>query len=843
MNPQTDRPATLRLLAPLDGRIVPLDQVPDPVFAQRVVGDGVSIDPTSSVVLAPCAGEVLHAHASGHALTLRGDEGLELMIHVGVDTVQLKGEGFELKVRAGDRVAAGQELLRFAADPVARRAKSLLTQLLVTNVDRVVALTHPDGDVQAGRSVALEVSLRSAAPEAPAAGGSQASSDAILIENPTGLHARPAALLAREAKRFRSAVKVRRDGAEANAKSLVSIMSLNVKQGDKIILSAEGPDARQAVDSLARLVAGSLDAPGEAAPPPKPQPAPAQPQDPRAWGGVCASPGLAVGQACQFRRAEAEVVEVDEDPAAARARLSRALESAKAELEALQTRFAAEHAAAKAAIFGAHRELLDDPELLALAEAALAKGAGAAAAWKCAYQDYAGRLSRLNNELLAGRAADIKDAGWRVLRLLTGAAPQVRRLPPDCILIAEDLSPSDAAALDRSLVRGAATVGGGGTSHVAILCRALELPALAALPPAVLAIPDGAPLILDADHGFLLSAPTPAETDQARAAQDAARRRRTVELAAAREEARTKDGRRVRVAANVGQAADAEAAARLGAEGVGLCRSEFLFLGREQAPGEEEQRAAYAAIAAAFPRDEVIIRALDVGGDKRLPYLAMAKEDNPFLGERGIRLLLERPELLRTQLRALLRASGPENRIRVMFPMVANLAEFRAAKDILDEEAKLLAVPPLPCGVMIEVPSAALLSAHLAREAAFFSIGTNDLTQYTLAMDRGNPKMAARVDALDPAVLLMIQRTVEGARVHGRGVAVCGGAAGDLQAIPLLIGLGVEELSVSPPAVPAVKAAVRRADYAACQELADRAAALGSAAEVRVLVGRQEEAA
>ncbi|MCX5796910.1 MAG: phosphoenolpyruvate--protein phosphotransferase [Elusimicrobia bacterium] len=843
MNPSSAQSSILRLLAPLDGRIVPLDKVPDPVFAQRIVGDGVSIDPTSSVVLAPCAGEVLHAHAAGHALTLRGEEGLEIMIHVGVDTVQLKGEGFALKVRLGDRVAAGQELLRFDADLVARKAKSLLTQLLVTNVDRVGALTHPDGDVRAGRDAALEVSLRAAAPQQQAQAGVQASSDAILISNPTGLHARPAALFAQEAKRFLSSVRARRGDSEANAKSLVSIMALNVKQGDKVMLVAEGPDAREAVAALSRLLAGALDEPSSAPPPPRPQPAPAKPKDPRALGGVCAAPGLALGQAFQFRRAEAEVVEAAEDPAAARSRLARAVESAKAELEALQTRFAAESDKGKAAIFGAHRELLDDPELLAIAEAALAKGAGAAAAWKCAYQDFASRLSRLNNELLAGRAVDVKDVGWRVLRLLTGAAPQIREFPQDCILLAEDLTPSDTASLDRGRVRGIATVGGGGTSHVAILCRALELPALAALPPALLAVPDGAPLILDADRGFLLTEPTPAETDKALASRNAARRRQEADLAAAAGDARTKDGRRVRVAANVGKAADAQAAARLGAEGVGLCRSEFLFLEREQAPGEEEQREAYAAIAAAFPRSEVIIRALDVGGDKHLPYLAMAKEQNPFLGERGIRLLLERPEILRTQLRALLRASQAGGMLKVMFPMVANLSEFRAARAILDEEAKLLDIPAIPCGVMIEVPSAALLSAHLAAEAAFFSIGTNDLTQYTLAMDRGNPKMAARVDALDPAVLLMIQRTVEGALVHGRHVGVCGGAAGDVQAIPLLIGLGVEELSVSPSAVPAVKAAVRRADYAECRRLAGQAVALGSAAEVRALIARQEVAA
>jgi phosphocarrier protein FPr len=265
-------------------------------------------------------------------------------------------------------------------------------------------------------------------------------------------------------------------------------------------------------------------------------------------------------------------------------------------------------------------------------------------------------------------------------------------------------------------------------------------------------------------------------------------------------------------------------------------------LERSLAPTEDEQREAYSAMARAFPGAAVIVRALDVGGDKHLAYLPMAQEDNPFLGERGIRLLLERPELFRTQLRALLRAAQDGGKLKVMFPMVANLAEFRQAKAILEEEARRLGVEPLSAGVMIEVPSAAMLSEHLAREADFFSIGTNDLTQYTLAMDRGNPKLAARVDALDPAVLLMIARAIEGARAHGKPVAVCGGAAGDMQAVPLLVGLGVDELSVSPPAVPAVKAAVRRADHAACRRLADEALKAATAAEVRLLVAAAEEA-
>ncbi|MFA6319065.1 MAG: phosphoenolpyruvate--protein phosphotransferase [Elusimicrobiota bacterium] len=843
MTPTRTLQPTLRLLAPLDGWIVPLENVPDPVFAQRIVGDGVSIDPTSSVLRAPCGGEVLHAHAAAHALTLRTDGGLEIMLHIGVDTVQLKGEGFRLMVKAGDRVAPGQPLVEFDADAVARRAKSLQTQLLVTNADLIASLSHPAGRVQAGKDTALEVVLLSeAAPEgADAPGGTKASSDALVVPNPTGLHARPAAVLAHAAKRFRSVIRLRRGDASANARSLVAIMGLNVKQGDKVVVVAEGPDAGEAVAQLSRLITAGLEekeAPASAQLPSVPRS-----EDPRAISGVCASPGLTIGTAFQFRREEVRVPESGEGPSIERARLVQALERAKAELETMQARLSAEHDPGKAAIFGAHRELLDDPELLEVAEAAVAKGASAAAAMQCAATDFAGRLTRLNNDLLAGRAADVKDVGLRVLRILTGAPAQPREYPKGCVLLAEDLTPSDTVGFDPATVLGVCSVGGGGTSHVAILCRSLGIPALAAAELKLLAVPDGAPLILDADKGFLLTAPSETELEAARARQAKACTRRGVELAAAREEACTKDGRRIRVEANIGKASEAEAAARAGAEGVGLCRSEFLFLERDAAPTEDEQAEAYAAMARAFPGGSVVVRVLDVGGDKRLPYLAMAQEENPFLGERGIRLLLERPELFRTQLRALLRAAKDGPGLKVLFPMVADLEELRAAKAMLAEEARRLGISPLPAGVMIEVPSAALLSEPLAREADFFSIGTNDLTQYTLAMDRGNPKLAARVDALHPAVLRMIQHAVEGAKVHGRAVGVCGGAAGDLQAVPLLIGLGVTELSMSPASVPAVKAAVRRADAADCTELARKALAMSSAAEVRGLTAGREEAA
>jgi phosphocarrier protein FPr len=274
---------------------------------------------------------------------------------------------------------------------------------------------------------------------------------------------------------------------------------------------------------------------------------------------------------------------------------------------------------------------------------------------------------------------------------------------------------------------------------------------------------------------------------------------------------------------------------RLGGEGVGLLRSEFLFMGRSEAPTEDEQYEAYAAIARAVgPERPLIIRTLDVGGDKPLAYVPIPAEASPFLGERGIRVGLNRPELLRTQLRAILRASE-HGLVHVMFPMVATLPELRATRRMLEEERERLGVPPVQVGIMIEIPAAALMARQFAREVDFFSIGANDLTQYTLAMDRGHPKLAPQVDGLNPAVLRLVAMTVEAAEAEGRWVGVCGGIASDQQAVPLLIGLGVSELSVSVPTIPSIKAQIRALDLAACRQLAERAIELETAADVRAL--------
>jgi phosphocarrier protein FPr len=389
-------------------------------------------------------------------------------------------------------------------------------------------------------------------------------------------------------------------------------------------------------------------------------------------------------------------------------------------------------------------------------------------------------------------------------------------------------------------VLGFCTTRGGATSHVAILARSLGIPALAGVEPTALELADGTLVALDGNKGTLRLRVSPQEVERIRRAQQRAEQRRRADLARAHEPAVTTDGTAVEVLANIGGVNDAAQVQALGGDGVGLLRSEFLFMERPDAPTEDQQFETYRSIARALgPGRPLIIRTLDVGGDKPLSYLPIPKEDNPFLGERGVRVGLDRPEILRTQLRAILRAGAEADvKLSVMFPMIATLAELRDVKAILAEEAAGLGVPPVRTGIMVEVPAAAIMAAQFAREADFFSVGTNDLTQYTLAMDRGHPKLAPHVDGLSPAVLRLIAHTVAGARSAGRSVhvGVCGGIASDPAAVPILLGIGVDELSVSLPAIPAVKAQVRTLSLDACRALAERALAADSAADVRALV-------
>lgn len=829
-------PKTLTLVAPLSGIVVKLDDVPDAVFAQRMVGDGVSVDPVSQTLLAPCDARVIQVHRAGHALTLSA-AGLEIVIHVGLDTVELKGHGFTPVVKAGDEVRTGDTLLTFDADYVATHARSLLTQIVITNMDRVAAINTRAGKVRAGRDVLMEVTLASGFQDAnPELESETIESGAAVIGCESGLHARPAAMVAAAARQFRSDVRLIKDGRDANARSVVSIMALEVAGGDTLRVLARGDDAAAALAAVTQALErhSAHDAPMAGA-----APAPARLAVAGTFSGVAASPGVAIGQVFQLRHDDVVIAERASDPNQERRALDAAVASAHLQLETLQARLVAEADSERAEIFGAHQELLEDPEVLDAASQAIHDGASAAFAWRAAYSAQAERLTALNNPLLAGRATDLRDIGRRVLHLLVGREGEPPQVPQDSIIVAEDFTPSEAASIDRTRVRGFCTTMGSATSHAAILARALGIPAVAAIDPRALEIATGTRVVLDGDAGTLRVDPDKAEEAAILRRQETAARRQEADLAVAADPATTSDGHRIEVLGNIGDVEEASRVVALGGEGVGLLRTEFLFMERRAAPDEDEQARVYEAIARTLGREQLfIIRTLDVGGDKPLSYMPMGFESNPFLGERGIRMMLNRPDVMRTQIRAILRASKA-GRVAVMFPMIATLAEWRAARAMVEEERATLGVTKIPVGIMIETASAALIADRFAEEADFFSIGTNDLTQYTLAMDRTNPRLAAQVDALHPAVLKLISLTVTGAGKHGRPVGVCGAVAGDPAAIPVLIGLGVNELSVSVPIIPAVKARIRSLSLDECRETARVALEAGDGAEVRALVAHR----
>jgi phosphoenolpyruvate-protein phosphotransferase len=678
---------------------------------------------------------------------------------------------------------------------------------------------------------------------APASAGPQleafSKSVEVKIVGPHGLHARPATLFVDLAKQFAAEVHVAYDGKIANGKSLVSLLKLGIESGKSFRIMAKGADEDAALQALKAAVKEGLGDLEEPSPAEKAAP-PLHGWTPASVGkrvpGVGASPGLAIGPIQQYRQRKIVVEVTAKDPAVEGKELLRAIAAAQAELEQLYQDVKERSGVANAAIFRAHAGFLEDPELIEETMAYINKGHSSGWSWQEAIQARVAAMQQVPDPLIAGRATDLHDVGTRVLTLLGGLLDDQPFIPDQpVILLADDLTPSDTATLDPAHVLGFCTASGGPTSHTAIIARSLNIPAIVAAGPAVMNQPDGTLAILDGDRGNLYLEPSQADIESARQVQAAMEVLRDAEYQARFEPALTTDGHRLEVVANIGKASEAAQAVEAGAEGVGLMRTEFLFLDRETPPSEEEQYLAYKEMVEALGGLPLIIRTLDIGGDKEIPYLELAPESNPFLGLRGIRLCLAHPELFEPQLRAIYRASqhGP---IKIMFPMVSTIEDLQAGQDFAEAIRQEVGAERLEIGIMIEVPSAVMMAEELAREVDFFSIGTNDLTQYTLAMDRLHPLLAKRADGLHPAVLRMVWKTVQAARTEGKWVGVCGGVAGDPLGAILMAGLGVTELSMSIPSVAAVKAKLRAFSYAEAQTLAHQALRCRNAVEVRNLV-------
>ena len=547
---------------------------------------------------------------------------------------------------------------------------------------------------------------------------------------------------------------------------------------------------------------------------------------------------VAIGRVWRYRAGayapSGRVVPSGERPAE-QSRFEAAVAAAGGELEKL---------AAANEIFAAHLELAADPMLMENVAEKIAEGMTAADAVHAASGELAALFAQIDDEYLRARADDVRDVCHRILRqLVPSEADPFAAIPDGSILAADELAPSDTARIDFSRVRGVVTRCGSATSHLAILARNRNLPAVVGLGDDFDRLDDGTIVVLDGPAGELLIAPDEHTAAEYRRRMEEAEARSAAADAYASQPVTTRDGRVLAVLANAGSVDEVERAIRSGADGIGLFRSEFLYMQRQDGfPDEQVQTAAYARAAELCGGRPLVIRTLDIGGDKSLPYYRFPEEENPFLGWRAIRVSLELRDMFRTQLRAILRASA-RGGVRVMFPMIVSLAELRDALALLEEckeELRRQEVPfddRIPVGVMIETPAAVFMADELAAEVDFFSIGTNDLTQYVLAVDRGNRRIAAMYDTLHPAVVRAMRLTVDAAHRHGCEVGICGEFAGCAAHAELLVGLGFDELSVAPPSVPAVKERIRGLETPQAELTARRAVEAATASEVHELIG------
>ncbi|MCU7293883.1 phosphoenolpyruvate-protein phosphotransferase PtsI [Escherichia albertii] len=564
--------------------------------------------------------------------------------------------------------------------------------------------------------------------------------------------------------------------------------------------------------------------------------------------GILASPGIAFGKALLLKEDEIVIdrkkISADQvDQEVERFLSGRA--KASAQLETIKTKAGETFGEEKEAIFEGHIMLLEDEELeqeiIALIKD---KHMTADAAAHEVIEGQASALEELDDEYLKERAADVRDIGKRLLRNILGLKIiDLSAIQDEVILVAADLTPSETAQLNLKKVLGFITDAGGRTSHTSIMARSLELPAIVGTGSVTSQVKNDDYLILDAVNNQVYVNPTNDVIDKLRAVQVQVASEKA-ELAKLKDlPAITLDGHQVEVCANIGTVRDVEGAERNGAEGVGLYRTEFLFMDRDALPTEEEQFAAYKAVAEACGSQAVIVRTMDIGGDKELPYMNFPKEENPFLGWRAIRIAMDRKEILRDQLRAILRASA-FGKLRIMFPMIISVEEVRALrkeieiyKQELRDEGKAFD-ESIEIGVMVETPAAATIARHLAKEVDFFSIGTNDLTQYTLAVDRGNDMISHLYQPMSPSVLNLIKQVIDASHAEGKWTGMCGELAGDERATLLLLGMGLDEFSMSAISIPRIKKIIRNTNFEDAKVLAEQALAQPTTDELMTLVNK-----
>lgn len=815
----------LKVFPPLDGILYDITNTPDEAFAMKVLGDGVTIDPLSNKIYAPVSGKVKSIYRTKHAIIISSNS-IDILIHVGLETVKLNGTGFSLFIKEGDSVKCGDVIGEFDTDYVASNSKSLMSPVIVldldpekfkikTNIFEYTDFNRPIFEVIATNEINIDEnkSLEKLLV-----------SDEIIVLNPQGIHARPAAQIASKVKSLKMEVYLEKNGVQINAKSVVEILGLAINQNDRIRIKSS---SKEAIDILTSLIIGIKEDKLENIV--KPNDYYAKVEDNKYYG-IIAVDGLAIGKICYKKDSEFSFVENCDDYSLELDKLAEIYILAK---NAINNEIKNINNNEMMSILSSHVELLDDPILYEHIVNVIKDNKTSAFAINQVIDEQCDKLSKLNSKLIAERQADLKDIKKRLLLLLDNTKVVLQNYEEKTILVADEFTPSEIISLHKNIV-GLVSVKGGTTSHVSILAKSLNIPLLIGVAPSVLNLNNKEVAILNLKESYLNIEPSKQELANIRKEIELIDSIKKQNLAQANKESMTVDQVKISCLGNIANLVEAEQLQINGADGVGLFRTEFIFIDKDSAPSNEEQFHIYKEIIAksksSYP---FIIRTLDIGADKKLSYLNSFEEYNPVLGLRGIRLCLHYKELFIDQLKAILSQNVPN--LKIMIPMISDILEFREVKKICYEVIDELKLNiKFELGIMVEVPSVAIMSDIFAKEVDFFSIGTNDLTQYTLAIDRENSMLAKSLDHLHPSVLRNIKLVVDGAKYYHKPVSVCGQMASEKMAIIILIGLGITSLSMNLVNIPDNKAFIRSLSYEKCKQIAENCLQLATANEVRI---------
>jgi phosphoenolpyruvate-protein phosphotransferase len=816
----------INLYPPIIGIMMDITKVPDPVFAEKTVGDGIAIDPLSNKIYAPVNGIIKSVHPAKHAIIIAADAGFDILIHVGLETVSLGGDGFNIHVGSGDWVGHGDVIGEFDLDYIAQCAKTLITPVVLLDLNRDV-FTHSIIMQQETKPGFPIMQIKKKSKSADGKDQSQISnlikSSPITVPNPHGIHARPAAAISAIARRYDSEILIEKDDKLVNAKSIINLLSLAVNQNDIVYIYAANIEV---INRLSYVLGHIYDSSRDEH---KNQISLQHVEDSKYYG-IAASYGVACGV---LAKRDGLTFMIEENAGSVLSEKNKFYEALSAVKQDIQYNLInlTSNDQLYSGILEAHIQILCDPDFIKDCVSIINSNKSAGFAVNLVMENNCNLLAGSKNLLLVERQDDFKDLRNRLLLAMKVAEVEAPKHHVPTILLADELTPTDLVRLDKNIV-GLISVNGGATSHTAVIARARGIPLLIGVHNSILEAKDNTQVVLNCKDGYVNLEPSTAEIDQVNSYLASLMQKHQIDLQNVQAGAQTKDGHLIDCYINISDIADSEKLAQTGGAGIGLFRTEFIFLNRDKPPTVDEQYKIYADITANIGDAPLIIRTLDAGGDKRIDYINAGHEQNPVLGVRGIRLSLEYKDLLIEQLTAIAMVNRPN--VKIMLPMISSIDEYRTVLQMFNEIKEENGITAdIELGIMVEVPSVALISGTFAEEVAFFSIGTNDLSQYILAIDRDNSRLATQIDHLHPAVIKGIDMVIKGARPFNRPVSVCGLMASDKLAIPLLIGMGINQLSMSANLVAENKAFIRSLDHAKCVKAAKHCLGLSSASQIR----------